>query len=87
VCRWARSSLAGPGAGLAQSLPASAVNAGIALGSFAGGVAIGAFSISAAVLTGVVIAVIAVAGACATSFLQPPAVEATVAPEPRTTPR
>ena len=33
-------SLAGPGAPLASSLPASAVNAGIAFGSFAGGIAI-----------------------------------------------
>jgi DHA1 family inner membrane transport protein len=33
-------SLAGPGGALAQSLPASAVNVGIAFGSFAGGAAI-----------------------------------------------
>jgi DHA1 family inner membrane transport protein len=67
--------LAGPGGELAQSLPASAVNLGIAFGSFAGGVALGAFTISAAVLTGLVIAIIAVPVAWATSRLQPPVVE------------
>jgi len=66
--------LAGPGGELAQSLPASAVNLGIAFGSFAGGVALGAFTTSAAVLTGLVIAVIAVPVAWATSRLQPPVV-------------
>jgi MFS transporter, DHA1 family, inner membrane transport protein len=68
-------SLAGPGGALAQSLPASAVNVGIAFGSFAGGVAIGTSTASAAVLTGLVISVIAVGVAWATSFLTPPAVE------------
>lgn len=66
--------LAGPGGELAQSLPASAVNLGIAFGSLAGGVALGAFTTSAAVLTGLVIAVIAVPVAWATSRLQPPVV-------------
>ena len=64
--------LAGPGSQLAQSLPASAINLGIAFGSFAGGVALGAFTTSAAVLTGLVIAVIAVPVAWATSRLEPP---------------
>jgi DHA1 family inner membrane transport protein len=64
--------LAGPGSQLAQSLPASAINLGIAFGSFAGGVALGAFTTSAAVLTGLVIAIIAVPVALATSRLQPP---------------
>ncbi|WP_433364646.1 MFS transporter [Actinoplanes sp. CA-142083] len=63
--------LAGPGGALAQSLPASAANAGIALGSFAGGVAVGAFTVSAAVTAGLVIAVIAIPAAWATSFLKP----------------
>jgi DHA1 family inner membrane transport protein len=67
--------LAGPGGRLAQSLPASAINLGIAFGSFAGGVALGALSTSAAVLTGLVIAAVAVPVAWATSRLQPPAVE------------
>jgi MFS transporter, DHA1 family, inner membrane transport protein len=73
-------SLAGPGGGLAQSLPASAVNVGIAFGSFAGGVAIGGFTASAAVFTGLIIAVLAIAAAWATSFLKPPVVEATAEP-------
>jgi DHA1 family inner membrane transport protein len=64
--------LAGPGSQLAQSLPASAINLGIAFGSFAGGVALGAFTTSAAVLTGLVIAVIAVPVAWATCGLEPP---------------
>jgi MFS transporter, DHA1 family, inner membrane transport protein len=68
-------SLAGPGGELAQSLPASAVNVGIAFGSFAGGVAIGTFTVSAAVLTGLVIAVIAIVVAWATSNLTPPVVK------------
>jgi MFS transporter, DHA1 family, inner membrane transport protein len=73
-------SLAGPGAPLASSLPASAVNVGIAFGSFAGGAAIDVGGLSTAVITGAVIAAIAVAAAWATSFLKPAAV--VVAPEP-----
>jgi DHA1 family inner membrane transport protein len=68
--------LAGPGGALAQSLPASAANMGIAFGSLAGGVAIGSFTSSSAVITGLIIAVIAVLAAWATSFLKPPAVTA-----------
>jgi MFS transporter, DHA1 family, inner membrane transport protein len=64
--------LAGPGSQLAQSLPASAINLGIAFGSFAGGVALGAFTTSAAVLTGLLIAIIAVPVALATRRLEPP---------------
>ncbi len=81
-------SLAGPGAALAQSLPVSAANVGIAFGSFAGGVAIGNFSASSAVLTGLIIAAITVPIAWATSLLKPPATEteaslvAEPAPEP-----
>ncbi|QYN32618.1 MFS transporter [Pseudonocardia sp. DSM 110487] len=67
--------LAGPGGQLAQSLPASAINLGIAFGSFAGGVAVGSFTASAAILTGLVIAVVAVPVAWATSRLEPPVVE------------
>ncbi|MEW9554845.1 MFS transporter [Nonomuraea sp. NPDC050783] len=65
-------SLAGPGGQLASSLPASAANVGIALGSYAGGVAMGAFTASSAVVTGLIIAVISVPVAWATSFLKPP---------------
>jgi MFS transporter, DHA1 family, inner membrane transport protein len=68
--------LAGPGGQLAQSLPASAINVGIACGSSAGGVAIGAHTPAAVVLTGLVIAVLAVPVAWATSRLEPPAVRA-----------
>jgi DHA1 family inner membrane transport protein len=66
-------SLAGPGAPLASSLPASAVNAGIASGSFAGGLAIAGAGLPAAELTGVVVSVIAIAAAFATSLLTAPA--------------
>jgi DHA1 family inner membrane transport protein len=64
-------SLAGPGAPLASSLPASAVNVGIALGSYAGGVAITGGGVSAAVATGAVVAGLAVAAAWASSSLRP----------------
>jgi DHA1 family inner membrane transport protein len=73
-------SLAGPGGALAQSLPASAINVGIAFGSAAGGVAIGRFGPSSAVLTGLIIAAIAIPIAWATSFLTPPLVEEVAAP-------
>jgi DHA1 family inner membrane transport protein len=69
-------SLAGPGGAFAQSLPASAANVGIALGSFAGGVAIGHVSASATVVAGLIIALIAIPVAWATSFLETPAREA-----------
>lgn len=65
-------SLAGPGGQLASSLPASAANVGIALGSYAGAVAIGTFTASSAVITGLIIAVICIPVAWAASFLKPP---------------
>jgi DHA1 family inner membrane transport protein len=68
-------SLAGPGGALAQSLPASAANVGIAFGSFVGGVAVGAFTVSTAVIAGLVIAVVAVPVAWASGFLTAPTVE------------
>jgi DHA1 family inner membrane transport protein len=68
-------SLAGPGGALAQSLPASAANVGIAFGSFAGGVAVGAFSVSTAVVAGLVIAVVAIPVAWASGFLTAPHAE------------
>ncbi len=67
-------SLAGPGGAFAQSLPASAANVGIAFGSFIGGVAIGSFTVSAAVIAGLIIAAAAIPVAWATSFLAPPTV-------------
>ena len=83
-------SLAGPGGVFAQSLPASAANVGIALGSLVGGAAVGGFTVTSAVIAGVVIATIAVPVAWATSFLKAPAadeahqpVRATSAPRPQ----
>ncbi|MFB9679473.1 MFS transporter [Streptosporangium vulgare] len=67
-------SLAGPGGQLASSLPASAANVGIALGSYAGGVAIGTFTASSTVITGLIIAVISIPVAWASSFLKPPVI-------------
>jgi DHA1 family inner membrane transport protein len=64
--------LAGPGAALAAALPASAVNAGIAIGSLAGGAALTIGGVSAAVLTGAVVAAAAILAAWATSFLTSP---------------
>jgi DHA1 family inner membrane transport protein len=63
--------LAGAGAPLASSLPASAVNAGIAVGSFAGGLAIDASGVPAAVLTGATVGVLAVVAAWATGHITP----------------
>jgi MFS transporter, DHA1 family, inner membrane transport protein len=73
-------SLAGPGAQLASALPASAINMGIAFGSAAGGLAIGGHAASAAVLTGLIIAGIAIPVAWATSYLKPPVVKQTTQP-------
>jgi DHA1 family inner membrane transport protein len=70
-------SLAGAGAPLAASLPASAANAGIAIGSLTGGAAIGFAGVPAAVVTGAVVAVVAVAAAWLTSALRPAGVRAT----------
>jgi MFS transporter, DHA1 family, inner membrane transport protein len=64
-------SLAGPGAPLASSLPASVVNAGIAGGAYAGGLAITVSGVPAAVLTGALVAAGSVAVAWATSLVKP----------------
>jgi DHA1 family inner membrane transport protein len=72
--------LAGPGGALAQSLPASAINVGIAVGPVVGGLALSNFSASATVITGLVIAVIGIVVAWATSFLKPPVVPAEAGP-------
>ncbi|WP_232667673.1 MFS transporter [Pseudonocardia sp. TRM90224] len=71
-------SLAGPGAALAQSLPASAANLGIALGSFVGGIAINRLDVTAAVFTAVGIAAVAVVLAAVTSRIEAPAVQEAV---------
>jgi DHA1 family inner membrane transport protein len=67
--------LAGPGGQLAQSLPVSAANIGIAFGAFVGGVAIDNYSAPATVITGLLLAVVTIAVAWGTSFLKPPVVE------------
>jgi DHA1 family inner membrane transport protein len=68
-------SLAGPGGQLASSLPASAINVGIAFGSTAGGLAVDGSTASAAMVTGLLIALVAVPVAWATRSLEPPAVQ------------
>jgi MFS transporter, DHA1 family, inner membrane transport protein len=73
-------SLAGPGAQLASSLPASAINVGIALGPLAGGVAYSSSGAKAPVMIGLIIAVLAIAAAFATRRLTPPAVATAAAP-------
>ncbi|MBG6138745.1 MFS transporter [Longispora fulva] len=79
--------LAGPGGQLAQSLPVSAANIGIAFGAFAGGIAIKNYSASAPVITGVILAVVTILVAWGSSYLKPPVVEESTAtaqsvPEP-----
>lgn len=77
--------LAGPGGELAQALPASAANVGIALGPLVGGLALTKFDASAPMLVGMGIAVIGIGVAWATSYLKPPAVaeeQAQAQPEP-----
>jgi DHA1 family inner membrane transport protein len=78
-------SLAGPGGALVASLPASAASAGIALGSSASGVAYAAAGPSAVIITGMIIALGALALAVATRRLRPPADEPT-ATAPLTSP-
>ena len=68
-------SLAGPAGGLVASLPASAASAGIALGSTASGIAYTVAGPSAVIITGMVIALGALALAVATRRLRPPADE------------
>ena len=64
--------LAGPGGELAQSLPVSAANVGIAFGSLAGGIAVNNHSASATVITGLFLAIATSAVAWGTNFLKPP---------------
>jgi MFS transporter, DHA1 family, inner membrane transport protein len=73
-------SLAGPGGPLASSLPASAINLGIAFGSAVGGLAIARYGASASVIAGLVIAAIAIAVAWATRLLEPPSAVGAVEP-------
>lgn len=64
-------SLAGPGAPLAQSLPASAANVGVATGAAVGGLAISGFGVAAAVAVGALIGAVAIPVAMATDRLKP----------------
>jgi DHA1 family inner membrane transport protein len=64
-------SLAGPGRDLATTLPASAINAGIAIGALIGGWALANHGARAPILTGVAISVIAVPVAWLTGRLKP----------------
>ncbi|NUS03372.1 MAG: MFS transporter [Nonomuraea sp.] len=79
--------LAGPGGALASSLPASAANLGIAAGSLAGGAAISSSTATAPVITALVIAVITIPVAWATSFLKPPTIQADPEPTTNTIPK
>lgn len=63
--------LAGPGAPLAQSLPASAANVGVATGAAVGGLAISGFGVPAAVAVGALIGAVAIPVAMATARLKP----------------
>lgn len=77
--------LAGPGGQLAQSLPVSAANVGIAFGAFAGGVAIDNNGASATVIAAVIFGVITILVAWGSSYLKPPVVtETTLAAVPST---
>lgn len=76
-------SLAGPGGALASSLPASAANAGIAVGSIVGGVTIDVIGTRAVTLTGLTFAVAALVVAVLTRSLRPPADDPSVAPPAR----
>ena len=73
-------SLAGPGGPLASSLPASAINLGIAVGSAVGGLAIARYGAAAGVISGLVIAAIAIAVAWATRLLERPSAVGAVEP-------
>lgn len=64
-------SLAGPGAPLAQSLPASAANVGVATGAAIGGLAISGFGVPAAVVAGALIGLVAIPITVATGRLRP----------------
>lgn len=70
--------LAGPGRDLAATLPASAINAGIAVGALAGGWAVATYATSSVVLIGLAICIIALPVAWLTSFLDPPVESAIV---------
>jgi DHA1 family inner membrane transport protein len=69
--------LAGPGRDLAATLPASALNAGIALGALAGGWTLDAHGAGGPVITGLVAVAVALPAAWATSALRPTPIQQT----------
>lgn len=71
-------SLAGPGADLASTLPASAVNAGIAIGALLGGRALAEYGAEGAIIGGACMCALAAPLTWATMYLKPP----TAADEP-----
>lgn len=86
-------SLAGPGRDFAATMPASAVTLGIAIGSLIGGRSLAAYGPSGAVVTGLIICVVALPVAWLTGFLRPAVIvarngafdaEAAGEPEPQT---
>lgn len=66
-------SLAGPGAPLAQSLPASAANMGVATGAAIGGLALSGFGVPAVVVVAALIGTVAIPVTMATGRLRPAA--------------
>jgi MFS transporter, DHA1 family, inner membrane transport protein len=65
-------SLAGPGADLASTLPASAINAGIAIGALLGGRALAQYGPEGAIITGACMCALAAPLTWATMYLTPP---------------
>jgi DHA1 family inner membrane transport protein len=65
-------SLAGPGADLASTLPASAVNAGIAVGALLGGQTLAQYGAGGAIMAGACMCALAVPLTWATMYLRPP---------------
>jgi MFS transporter, DHA1 family, inner membrane transport protein len=63
--------LAGPGRDIAATLPASALNAGIALGALGGGWALDAYGAGGPLITGLVVTAVALPAAWATAALRP----------------
>jgi DHA1 family inner membrane transport protein len=73
--------LSGPGADLAATLGASAVNAGIAGGAVFGGWVLSQYGVHAVVLAGLIICAVAFPATWAASFLKPPTPESAGSPE------
>ena len=65
-------SLAGPGGNLAATLPASAINAGIAIGALIGGWALSSHGAAAPTVVGIIVCIVAIPVAWVTGFLKVP---------------